>query len=92
MSGTAKSDLCAVSRRGFSPGTVDGTLEAPSQQMQPLQHTQGLLGRCLWPLAKAALHSDAKVAQGAASLEVRLAAAALTPILNAQIGYCRDVH
>ena len=59
--------------------------------MQPLQHAQGFLGSCLWTLAKAALHSDAEVAQGAA-LRVRLAATALAPILDAQIGYCREVH
>ena len=92
MSGSAKPDLCGVSRRGFSPGVVNGALEAPSQQVQSLEYAQGLVGSCLWPLAKAALHSDAEVTQGTASLGVRLAAAALAPILNAQIGYCRDVH
>ena len=84
-------DLCGYSRRGFSPGTLNGTHEAPPQQMQPLQHAQGLLGSCLWALAKTALHPDAKITQGA-SLRVRLAATALAPILNAQVGYCRDVH
>ncbi len=92
MSGSAKPDLSGVFRRGFSPEVVNGAREAPSQHMQPLQHPQGLLGSCLWTLAKAALHSDAEVTQGTASLGVRLAAAALAPILNAQIGYCRDVH